>query len=94
MSSQYLPSSLPINQFKNTNVNNNSPPWITQYSEEETTTDDDYDNDDTDDSEESAVCGCGKPLTSGWYCADCRTNCSKCHRALAPEETCDRCSTS
>lgn len=48
-----------------------------------------------DDSEEEynqAICACGKKLSAGWNCSHCRSSCSTCHRALAPEEECSRCS--
>lgn len=37
------------------------------------------------------TCGCGKALSAGWNCTQCRHNCSTCHRALASEEICGRC---
>ncbi|KAI9469059.1 MAG: hypothetical protein EXX96DRAFT_623969 [Benjaminiella poitrasii] len=37
------------------------------------------------------VCACGKVLSTGWLCTECRINCSKCNRALAPNEECGRC---
>lgn len=56
-------------------------------SEEE---DEDYDI--FDDSEyNEAICACGKKLSAGWNCNQCRMNCSTCQRALLPEEECSRC---
>lgn len=43
------------------------------------------------DMEESVICGCGKVLATGWDCSQCRSNCSSCHRALGPNEICNRC---
>jgi hypothetical protein len=57
-----------------------------QYSEEEEEDDSDYGEDD------QAICGCGKPLSAGWDCKQCRTNCTGCNRALASDEKCSRCS--
>ncbi|KAK4519920.1 uncharacterized protein ATC70_010164 [Mucor velutinosus] len=51
---------------------------------------DDYD-DSYSDVEEPVVCACGKALLAGWDCSQCRSNCSTCHRALGPDETCNRC---
>jgi hypothetical protein len=60
-----------------------------------------YNEDDDDDSSieegegnsevEQVMCGCGKALSAGWNCTQCRHNCSTCHRALATEEICSRC---
>lgn len=52
---------------------------------------DDDDNDSFSDMEESVICGCGKALATGWDCSQCRSNCSTCHRALGPNEICNRC---
>lgn len=41
--------------------------------------------------EDEALCGCGKPLSAGWDCKRCRTNCTGCNRALASDEKCSRC---
>ncbi|GAN10868.1 hypothetical protein MAM1_0418d10418 [Mucor ambiguus] len=52
------------------------------------------DNDDDQtysDMEEAVICGCGKAMSAGWDCSQCRSSCSTCHRALGPNETCNRC---
>ncbi|KAI9360286.1 hypothetical protein BD770DRAFT_385232 [Pilaira anomala] len=54
--------------------------------EEEDSVDEDTLNDD-----EEPVCGCGKTLSSGWNCTQCRHNCTTCQRALTLEEICSRC---
>lgn len=41
--------------------------------------------------DESITCACGKLLSAGWDCIQCRSNCSSCHRALGPNEICNRC---
>ncbi|KAI8149431.1 hypothetical protein BJV82DRAFT_662734 [Fennellomyces sp. T-0311] len=53
---------------------------------------DDVDDDDIADDNSPPTCGCGRVLKQGWACPDCRTNCSRCGRALAVDEPCDRCS--
>ncbi|CAO3632836.1 unnamed protein product [Mucor hiemalis] len=37
------------------------------------------------------MCGCGTLLSSGWDCAQCRYNCTTCHRAVILGEECSRC---
>lgn len=51
----------------------------------------DDDDDDYSDIEASIVCACGKTLSAGWDCSQCRSNCATCHRALGPNEICNRC---
>ncbi|KAI9026634.1 hypothetical protein CLU79DRAFT_742677 [Phycomyces nitens] len=42
-----------------------------------------------------AVCGCGKLLSPGWECAECRPSCPTCHRALEDANAlCGRCARS
>lgn len=57
------------------------------YNEEE----EESDQDTYSDSDEEPMCGCGKALSSGWNCIQCRHNCTTCQRALTPEEICSRC---
>lgn len=57
------------------------------YSEEEDADEESYCGKD-----DQAICGCGKPLSAGWDCKQCRINCTGCNRALASEEKCGRCS--
>lgn len=57
------------------------------YNEEEEESDQDICSDD----DEDPMCGCGKALSSGWDCTQCRQNCTTCQRALTPEEICSRC---
>ncbi|CAO3701720.1 unnamed protein product [Rhizopus stolonifer] len=52
---------------------------------------DDENYDDFDDEDNKPTCACGKTLSAGWKCTHCRNDCSTCHRALAPEEECSRC---
>ncbi|KAG1439788.1 hypothetical protein G6F56_012173 [Rhizopus delemar] len=46
---------------------------------------------DYDDELSESICACGKTLSAGWCCDDCRINCPTCNRALVPEEVCGRC---
>ncbi|KAG2210517.1 hypothetical protein INT47_002459 [Mucor saturninus] len=57
------------------------------YNEEE----EESDRDTISDDDEEPICGCGKALSSGWNCTQCRQNCTTCQRALAHEEICSRC---
>ncbi|KAI8149565.1 hypothetical protein BJV82DRAFT_126655 [Fennellomyces sp. T-0311] len=41
--------------------------------------------------DQQVVCGCGRPLETGWECAYCRFTCPTCHRALGEGEQCSRC---
>ncbi|OBZ91325.1 hypothetical protein A0J61_00640 [Choanephora cucurbitarum] len=74
-------------QLKQANLHIDIVSYNAQYTEEEDITDDDSDVLDP------ISCGCGKVLSSGWLCSDCRTSCKKCHRALANGEACGRCCT-
>ncbi|KAG2204869.1 hypothetical protein INT46_009289 [Mucor plumbeus] len=44
-----------------------------------------------EDNAETITCACGKILSAGWDCIQCRSNCCSCHRALGPNEICNRC---
>lgn len=57
------------------------------YNEEE----EESDRDTISDDDEEPICGCGKALSSGWNCTQCRQNCTTCQRALTYEEICSRC---
>lgn len=58
------------------------------YNEEE---EDSNEEDDECEHNGEPMCGCGTPLSSGWDCAQCRYNCTTCHRALILGEECSRC---
>ncbi|GAA5813968.1 hypothetical protein MFLAVUS_007458 [Mucor flavus] len=73
-------------KIKDINPSSLNQPYKYYNEEEEDSNDEDIHSD-----EEEPMCGCGKTLTSGWNCIECRHNCTTCHRALTLEEICSRC---
>lgn len=78
-----------VNKFRDITLFLRNQQDIHCYNEDE---EDSNEDDELDDIEnEKPMCGCGAPLSPGWSCAQCRHNCTTCHRALMVGEVCSRC---